>query len=267
MGSMRTTLAWLLTCLSASQASAGTISLQISHRTELREGELHTVVTLSNGGDEAAHAVTPVLRFRGAEVRGATQATLPPGQPLEVSLAVPSGPLTPGHWPYEIAVDYADANLYPFQALSAATLAVGSPPLPKVQIPPLDSSVLADETEFSVRVKNISAAEHRVTLKVLAPEAIEVRHASGEMELGPWKELDVPVELTNRAALPGSRYALFVMVEYEDGSVHQTLIAQTNVDIRPADAWLGPRGRYLWIGTAVFGVLFVALVAFRLLRR
>lgn len=264
---MRTTLFLAIGWLAASQAWAGTIAIQVSQRAELSEGELRAAVSLSNGGDEAAYAVTPILRFRGAEMRGATQPTLPPKQPLEASLAVPVGALPPGHWPYEIAVEYADANLYPFQALSVGMLAVGSPPLPKVAVPALASPVLADHAELPVHVKNLSETERRVTVQVLAPDAIEEKHAREEALLGPWAELEIPVELTNRAALPGSRYPLFVTVEYEDGPVHQTLVAQTTVEIRPADASLWPRGRYVWIAAGIFGALFLGLVTFWLVKR
>jgi hypothetical protein len=264
---MRTTLALAIAWLAASQAWAGTIAIQVSHQAELREGELRAAVTLSNEGDEAAHAVTPVLRFRGAEMRGATQAKLPPKEPVEASLALPAGSLADGHWPYEIVVEYADANLYPFQALSVGMLAVGSPPLPKVAIPALTSPTLATQAELPVHVKNLSETERRVTLKVFAPDAIEEKHAREETLLGPWAELEIPVELTNRAALPGSRYPLFVTVEYEDGPVHQTLLAQTSVEILASDARVGPGGHYLWITAAILAALFAGLVAFRLMKR
>jgi hypothetical protein len=264
---MKTTLAFAIAWLAVSEAWAGTIAINVTHRAERVEGELRAAVSLSNEGDEAAHAVTPVFRFQGAETRGATQAVLAPKQPVEVSLAVPVGSLTDGYWPYEIVVEYADANLYPFQAISLGMLTVGSPPLPKVAVPALASPGLADHAELSVHVKNLSETERRFILKVLAPDAIEERHAREETLLGPWEELEIPVELTNRAALPGSRYPLFVTVEYEDGPVHQTVVAQTTVEIRDADAGLGPRGRYLWIGAGIFGALFAGIVAFRLLRR
>jgi hypothetical protein len=118
-----------------------------------------------------------------------------------------------------------------------------------------------------VHVKNLSETERRVTVKVLAPEAIEAEHGSEEALLGPWAELELPVELTNRAALPGSRYPLFVTVEYEDGPVHQTVVAQTSVEIRAAEAKLGGEGRYLWIAAGIFGALFAGVVAFRLVKR
>lgn len=261
---MRTALALLLAAFvaGASAAAAGTIAIQISHRAELVDGELRVTVTTENQGDEAAHAVTPLLRFRGAEVRGETQEKLPPTQPSEVTLALPAGPLGEGHWPYELVVEYADANLYPFQALSIGLVAVGSPPLPKVAVPALTSPPLADEIQLPVVVKNLSETERRVALTVSAPEAIERKLAGGETVLGPWAEVKVPVTLINRAALAGSRYPLFVIIEYEDGAVHQTVVAQTSVEIRDKSA-AAAGGRSPWVVGAVVAALAVGFLLFR----
>ena len=118
-----------------------------------------------------------------------------------------------------------------------------------------------------MRVKNLSAVERRVTVSVLGPEAIEVTQTGAEIQLEPWEEKDLSVRLTNRAALAGSRYPLFVAVEYEDGAVHQALVAQTTVAIGEPSEALGPQGRYLWIAAGVFGLLFAGLVVYRLAKR
>lgn len=264
---MRIELAFTTVLLAASQAWAGTIAIQITHRAELQEGQLKAELSVTNAGDEAAHGVTPALRFRDAESRAETKDTLPPDEPLEASLAVPAAGIAEGRWPYRIAVDYADANLYPFQALSVGMLVVGSPPLPKVSLAEIPGATLASEGELPVKVKNVSGSPQRVRVEIVAPEAIEVGPLDGETELAAWEEREIPVPLTNRAALPGSRYPLFVTVEYQDGDVHQTVIGQTVVEVRPADALVGPGGRYLWVAAAVFGVLFAGLLLFRGLRR
>ena len=46
-------------------AGAGSISISISPVVELRDGLLAARVEIKNSGDEAAHAVAPVLHFRG----------------------------------------------------------------------------------------------------------------------------------------------------------------------------------------------------------
>lgn len=264
---MKIALAFITAFLAATPAWAGTIAIQISHRAELQDGQLRAELSVTNGGDEAAHGVTASLRFRDAETRAETQETLPPEEPFEASLAVPAAGLTEGRWPYQIAVEYADANLYPFEALSVGMLVVGSPPLPKLAISEIPGPTLADESELLVKVKNVSASPRRVHVAVVAPEAIEAGSVAAETELAAWEEREIPVSLTNRAALPGSRYPLFVTVEYEDGDVHQTVIGQTVVEIRPSDALVGPRGRYLWVGAAIFAVVFAGMLAFRGLRR
>jgi hypothetical protein len=149
--------------LSAS-AAAGTIEISVMHTAELREGQLHVAVEVRNSGDEAAHSVTPILRFRGDEVRGTSHRALAPNQPLEESLAVPAGDLGEGRWPFLIVVEYTDASRYPFQALAAATLAVGSPPAAKVAVPKFESRGIVDTGALAIRVKNLSGTERSVSL-------------------------------------------------------------------------------------------------------
>jgi hypothetical protein len=252
---------WLL----ASQAQAGTIGIAITQRAELVAGELRVAVELRNEGDEAAHSVAPILRLEGREVRGAAQAVLAPSQQLETSLAIAAEGLHEGRWPFQVAVDYTDANQYPFQTILVAMLPVGDPPPAKVAVPELSSPSLSERGDLQFTVKNLSAAERRVGVRVFAPEAIEVE-AVPELSLSAWGQESLAADLTNRAALAGSRYPLYVAVEYEDGDVHQALLAQTTVEIVASET-LGPGGRYLWIGAGALGLVFVGLIVFRFLRR
>src|SRR5262249_2479362 len=70
-------------------ASAGNISISISPTAELRDGTLVATVQVSNSGDEAAHAVTPVLHFRDKEVRGTPREQLAPKENMRAELSVP----------------------------------------------------------------------------------------------------------------------------------------------------------------------------------
>jgi hypothetical protein len=259
---MRLQLVLLLASLVASQAWAGTIAIQLTHRAELQEGELRAALTISNGGDEAARGVTPVLRFRDAESRAPTQESLPPGEPFEAPLAVPAGELGEGRWPYAILVDYADANLYPFQAVSVGMLEVGSPPLPKVSLTAPAPATLADEARLAVKLKNLSESPQEVRLAVVGPEAIETTAPAEAAVLTGWEEREVPLRLVNRAALPGSVYPLFVTAEWQDGEVHQAVVVQASVEILAGDTSTGGPGPGLWI----VGAVLVLGAGFLLLR-
>src|SRR5207253_1711564 len=98
-------------------------SISISPVVELRDGALAARVQVTNSGDEAAHTVAPILRFGDKEVRGPAHDQLAPNQTMTAELSLPVGELGPGRWPYRLAVDYADANQYPFQALHVSWIA------------------------------------------------------------------------------------------------------------------------------------------------
>ena len=72
--------------------------------------------------------------------------------------------------------------------------------------------------------------------------------------------------LVNRAALPGSRYPVFLSIEYDDGPIHQTVVAHSTVEILAREDRPSRRGLSLWLGAGVLGLLFVALIVYRLVK-
>lgn len=264
---MKAASAFLVVSFLCAGAAAGTIQIQITQSAELRDGVLSVAVAVRNSGDEAAHSVVPLVRFRGQEARGAIEPTLPPDGPLEAKLDLPAGALGEGRWPYLVAVEYTDANHYPFQALLVATLVIGSPPPAQVAIPRFESPGIARSGELALQVKNLSAAERSISIHLLLPDALEASEPSRTLSLAPWEEKTLSAGLVNRTALPGSRYPVFVAAEYDAPPFHQALVAQSAVEIlAPQDPSRG-RARGLWIGAGVLGLLFAALVAYRLVRR
>jgi hypothetical protein len=260
---MRAKLTLAVAVLAAQQAWAGTISIQLTHSAELEDGTLRASLEVRNGGDEAARGVSPRLRFQNAEVRAAATEALAPGEPLEVALETATGELGEGRWPYSILVDYADANLYPFQAVSVGMIEIGAPPLPKLSVTGLTPVKVGDEADLSVTLKNVSDTPQQVELGVVGPEAVEVMVPAEQAALAAWEERTVALRLVNRAALPGSSYPLFVTAQWQDGAVHQAVVAQTTVEIVEGGAAGGRPGPGLWI---VGGLVLVG-IGFFLFRR
>lgn len=222
----------------ATPAPAKTISITIGQRAEIRGDTLVVKTTVGNSGDEAAKSVTPILRFGDKVVRGKLHDTLEPGASLEEELSVATGPLADGRWPYAIAVDYADANLYPFQALLMTTTVVGNPPAPKLSIAELKADPIASSGELGVRFKNLAGTERDVSYRVVVPDGLEATEPTGTVALKGWAETAADVTIVNRTALPGSRYPVFVAVEYDDGGTHQALVSQGIVEIiAPRNFW------------------------------
>src|SRR5207253_3444393 len=115
-------------------AAAGSISISIAPVVEPREGALSAQVKVSNVGDETAQSVAAVLVFGEHKARGEIHPSLAPGASVDAALSLPVGELGTGHWPYQIAIDYTDANQYPFQAIHVGLVTVGSPPPAKVAV-------------------------------------------------------------------------------------------------------------------------------------
>ena len=222
----------------AAPAVAGSISISIAPLVELREGALSAQVKVSNVGDESAQSVAAVLVFGEHRVRGDLRPSLAPGTSMDAALTLPVGGLGTGRWPYQIAVDYTDANQYPFQAVHLGLVTVGSPPPAKVAVSELKADPLSSSGTLSIRVKNLAGVARQASVSVVAPEGIEVTAPTQEVKLAAWEERTVTAPIVNRTALVGSRYPLFAQVQYDEDGVHQTVAGQGMVEIEAAQSFL-----------------------------
>ncbi len=251
----------------ADTAMAGTISISIVPVAELKDGDLAVKLRVNNSGDEAALSVAPKLVFRDAEVRGKGTPRLEPGTNVEETLTIPAGQLAEGRWPYRVSVDYTDLNQYPFQALQVQSLVVGNPPPAKVAVARLESDGIAGSGDVRLQLKNLTAEERKTTVHLLLPEGLETSSPKQEITLDGWEEQEVEVPVTNRTALAGSRYPVFVAVEYEDGDVHQGLVSQGVVAIEAGETFFARhRSSLLWIAGA-FVLLWLVILGARAMRR
>jgi hypothetical protein len=145
-----TRLVCAVVLVAVAPAWAKTISITITQRAELRGTSLVVKATIGNTGDESAKAVTAHLRVGDKHVRGKTHDDVAPNTNFDEELVVETGTLGPGRWPYQVTVDYADANLYPFQALLVATQVGGNPPPAKVSVPEIKSDGIAESGPLNI---------------------------------------------------------------------------------------------------------------------
>jgi len=253
--------------VTAGPAAAKSISISITPRVELQNDAVVAHVGVKNGGDEAAQSVGAVLFFKDQQVRGEIHPELAPQQAMETTLSIPAPGLQTGRWPYRIAIDYTDANQYPFQALHAGILTIGTPPLAKVAIPSVNAPALSSTGTLRVHLKNLAGVSRNVTVSGAAPEGIEITTPPAEVALGLWGEADVNHSLVNRTALAGSRYPVFVAAEYDDAGVHQSVVMQGIVEIVAPQNFWEEYQRVLIGGAVALVVLWMALVARGAMRR
>jgi hypothetical protein len=253
-------IVWIVVLGLVTGAEAKTISITIGQKAEIRGENLVAKITVGNTGDESAKSVAPNLKFGDKTVRGKLHDDVAPNATFEEELTIATGGLGEGRWPYAIAVDYADANLYPFQALLVATLVVGNPPAAKVLVPSMKSDGIAESGPLEIKFKNAAAAERDVAFRVIVPEGLEASEPTGNIHLKGYQEDETSVTILNRTALAGSRYPVFVAVEYDDGGVHQSTVAQGIVEIvAPRNFW-EENQTFLIVGVGVLLALWLVLV-------
>ena len=251
---------WIVVLGLVTGAEAKTISITIGQKAEIRGENLVAKITVGNTGDESAKSVAANLRFGDKTVRGKPHEDLAPNATFEEELTIATGALGEGRWPYSIAVDYADANLYPFQALLVASLVVGNPPLAMLQVPEITSKGIAESGPLSIKFKNLAASERDVTFRVIVPQGLEVSEPTSSIHLKGYEVDTTSVTIVNRTALAGSRYPVFVAVEYDDGAVHQSVVSQGIVEIvAPRNFW-EENQTFLIVGVGVLLALWLVLV-------
>jgi hypothetical protein len=244
----------------AGAAFAKSITITTNSTLDFHDGHLTVHLKVANSGDDTAESVTPVLRFRGQEIRGSARAALGPNEAFDATLDAPVGEVPPGRWPYQLAIDYTDLNQYPFQALQASLLTVGNPPPAKVVVPEMSAPPLATTGTVTVRVKNVSATAHAATVSLILPEGLQATSAAATVSLAPWEERTVSMPIVNRSVLPGSRYAIFATVEYDDEGVHQSVLGRGIVEITASQSLVGSWQHALWVAAAVLVVGWVGFM-------
>jgi hypothetical protein len=249
-------------------AGAGSISISVTPLLEVRDGALVARVKIGNSGDEAARSVAPVLRFGDKEARGNVRPALEPNTTVDETVSVPVGQLGTGRWPYRLAVDYTDANEYPFQALQVGSILVGNPPPAKVAVPEMKIPGLSSNGSVTLKVKNLAGSERRVSVTLIVPDGLEVTRPIDDLTLPPWGEQSVSTSLVNRTALAGSRYPVFVAVQYDDEpAVHQSVVAQGVVEILAPQSFFGTRRNLLWLVAGGLIVVWLGIMLWRSLAR
>jgi hypothetical protein len=251
----------LAVCATAGVAAAGSITINMTSTVTYEENQLVLQLQVGNTGDEAAHSVTPGVRFLDHETRGKTRESLGPNEKLDVTLRAPAEGLGVGRWPFRVVVDYTDANQYPFQALHVALLSLGNSPPPRIAIPKMTVPPLATTGRVTVQLKNLAAVARKATVKVFVPDDMEVTSPVSEIDLAPWGETEARLDVANRTALAGSRYPVFAAVEYDEQGIHYTLVAQDVVAIVSARAFLS---RWLVWGGAVLVAGWLGFLGWRL---
>jgi hypothetical protein len=240
--------------------TAGSISITMELTATSRSGALAVSLKITNSGTEPAQPVMAGARFAGHEERGPVRPSLAPGEQMETAFDIPWNQPAPGQWPLTTTVDYSDRNGYAFQAMQVALVSAGATPPALVAVLKVDVGQVAGEGRVYVRLKSLSELARHARVQFFVPRGLEADPPARPLEIGPWADAEVSAKILSRGALPGSRYPVFVTVEYDDDSGHHATLGNGVVEIVAAQA--APVS-YGWIVAALLMVAWAAVLTYR----
>ena len=179
---------------------------------------------------------------------------------MEVALEIPWAPPSPGQWPLTTTVDYADRNGYAFQALQVALVSAAAASPALLAVLKVEAGPVAGAARVDVRLKSLSEVARHARVQFFVPRGLEVDPPARSLEIGPWADAEVSAKILNRAALPGSRYPVFVTAEYDDEAGHHSTLGSDVVEIVTAPV---TSRAYAWIAAAALMITWVAVLAYR----
>ncbi len=215
---------------------AGTIQWQQVLHSELRDSQVHCSMKLSQTGDDLARAVSVDWEFAGEKESSRSDRDYLPGTVVHTDTAIFQRPALPGWYPVIARLNYADANGYPFSSILVHLQSVDTPPPLRFLIEPAGLT-LSRTGATSVRVKYAGDSDVEVTCRVVAPVELDVTEPKSALKLHfrPGQELVIPIGMGTGGALPGTRTTVYIIMEGEQGGIHEVGMGTIQVNVVKPD--------------------------------
>ncbi|HHT9144156.1 MAG TPA: hypothetical protein ACFYD4_00520, partial [Candidatus Wunengus sp. YC61] len=232
----------LLSTYGVFTASAGYITIKTETTVAVDDSNLKVKVVVTNEGDESAFNVQINInenqRTQSSPIK--QMLTVKENFEYEANYRVPQ--IKHGRYPLIINVDYTDANQYPFSALTGTYYSFGSDTVSKV-FGSANDIRLARYTTLPLKLKNIDEESKEVLIRLIVPKESSVQEKVKKVTIQPRSEVNTIFNISNFSALPGSRYQVFFILEYEDENKHYSNIIPCSIHV---DASKGFFKRYKW---------------------
>ncbi len=246
----------------------GYISMVIQTTVTASPEKIEVKITAQNNGDEPARVVYPELQLGSDEVKLAPLETMGvkvSHQWIHTFSSVEAGLKLYGTYPLLITLHYHDTNMYPSSMPEVVlfNLVKAGKGLPISSR--IETTEVMDSGRISLTLGNTMDRAVAGSVRVFLPNELTTVNNPSLFELQPEQTSQVLFPVTNIGALPGSKYKIFAIMEFDESSSHYSVLASEMISVR------GVRdegsGRYMVIGGGGFIFLLFFLTVFLELRR
>ena len=239
--------------------NAGYITMKTQTTINITDNSLKVKVTATNEGDEAAYNVQINTNENQRGQSSPIKQVLAVKDSFEYESVFDLPYTKHGRYPLVVSIDYTDANQYPFTAPSATYYSFGSDTVSTV-FGSAKGVRLTNFATIQLMLKNIGEVFREVQIWLITPKELSVQEKIKKETLQPRSELNTAFTVSNFSALPGSRYQVFFIIEYEDESKHYSNIVPCFINLDESKVFFK---KYKWYIIAVPSALFVALIIFQ----
>jgi hypothetical protein len=265
----------LLTSVSATYIS---LSTELTTETLVQDNETQVKVKLTNIGDETAYDVHISLLFPSEESFQSTflsPGELVPNSPYKGNITININHpevVKPGKYSFALLTDYKDANGYGFSSVSPTSLFIKERTLSqvfalmkKVKIP---SEGGKEGEPLTLKIRNLDSHPHSLKINLFLPRELKAADTMEKtLDIGPKSEREVTFKISSFGALPGSNYAIFATIEYEDteSGLHYSSIATGVVEIvEKQEVFPSLPNLSTWIPILGFIILIIIFIVYQL---
>jgi preprotein translocase subunit Sec61beta len=238
--------------------SASYISLRTRVSSRVVGDVLEVSILAVNKGDESAHNVQAEIRVGGRKVLAKKVPELGVNKSYEVGRKFDLGLRQPGEYPLIVIVHYADANMYPFSALSCQTFSYKAEALPGEIFGSIKSSSFWKKGRAKLTLKNMGSSLVAASTYLVAPRELSVRKEASIMSIPPKSAGRLDFEIENFSALGGSTYQVFAISQYEKDGLHRTSITAGLIRIVESREILGISYTAIFVVLAILVLLLIA---------
>ncbi|MBI4177580.1 MAG: hypothetical protein HY516_04400 [Candidatus Aenigmarchaeota archaeon] len=187
---------------------------------------------VSNSGDETAFSVRTSFRSDITDPVTLFLDKLEPDRNGETSFVFNiSKEILPGRYPMFVVTEYADANNYPFSAVSMSFLTYRGRTssdvngvFEEIKIPKGGSA------KARLKIANSGAADRNVDITVFVPKELLAGGYDKKLLLKSGEQKYVDVDISSFSALQNSTYTIFAAMEY-DNSEHYSSVSRGSAAI------------------------------------
>jgi len=248
-------IALLCLCLSWSSALADTLTIEIQSSLSVRENSLEGTITVVNRGDEPSRKVHAEFAVAGETVVKDITDLLDVRKTASFSFNKSLGGIKPGTYALPITIVFHDAKLYPFSALACPTFTVGESFSPGL----VCSTVPQDRGgEINFEIQNRDSFSRKIRSFFLYPREFYCPRPEILFNLEPLERKAISYTLLRATAIPGARYPVFSVLEFESEKGHQCLVCPGEIRFMEGGNWFKKTRWYWlagWISMIFLGIL------------